>query len=194
MRAGDITWFSPNWYQTHQLENQTTDFCCTIQGFQYADDDDVHYPYMEYKGASNSKHNFLPVSDFVFAEMREALLAEYEAAVGPPANLPVPTLSEAPAQSPLVAAPNRSCAASPAPSGSIAPSFTDLSGTPTCTDKTKVACSPVVTIAKKPRLNSALPDYGAFPDALSPGTCGQPLASDGGPNALSRDTDILTEL
>ena len=49
LNKGDITWFSPNWFQTHQLENTTQDFCCTVQGFQYADDDDVHWPYMQFK-------------------------------------------------------------------------------------------------------------------------------------------------
>lgn len=33
----------------HQLENHTGDFCCTVQGFQYADDDDLHWPYMQFK-------------------------------------------------------------------------------------------------------------------------------------------------
>ncbi|BDA44750.1 hypothetical protein COCOBI_06-2280 [Coccomyxa sp. Obi] len=80
LTKGDITWFSPNWYQTHQLENHTGDFCCTVQGFQYADDDDLHWPYMQFKGPSGRLHNFLPVSDFDFCEMREALLAEYAAA------------------------------------------------------------------------------------------------------------------
>ena len=49
LTKGDLTWFSPNWFQTHQLENTTQDFCCTVQGFQYADDDDVHWPYMQFK-------------------------------------------------------------------------------------------------------------------------------------------------
>ena len=49
LRAGDITWFDPNWYQTHQLENHTADFCCTIQGFQYGEEDSIHWPYMQYK-------------------------------------------------------------------------------------------------------------------------------------------------
>ena len=49
LTKGDLTWFSPNWFQTHQLENSTPDFCCTVQGFQYADDDDVHWPYMQFK-------------------------------------------------------------------------------------------------------------------------------------------------
>ncbi len=49
LAKGDLTWFSPNWFQTHQLENATQDFCCTVQGFQYADDDDVHWPYMQFK-------------------------------------------------------------------------------------------------------------------------------------------------
>lgn len=33
----------------HQLENHTGDFCCTVQGFQYAADDDLHWPYMQFK-------------------------------------------------------------------------------------------------------------------------------------------------
>lgn len=49
LTRGDLTWFTPNWFQTHQLENSTQDFCCTVQGFQYADDDDVHWPYMQFK-------------------------------------------------------------------------------------------------------------------------------------------------
>ncbi len=49
LTKGDLTWFTPNWFQTHQLENSTQDFCCTVQGFQYADDDDVHWPYMQFK-------------------------------------------------------------------------------------------------------------------------------------------------
>ncbi|CAL8469514.1 g9055 [Coccomyxa elongata] len=80
LNKGDITWFSPNWYQTHQLENHTGDFCCTVQGFQYADDDDLHWPYMQFKGPSGRLLDFLPVSDFSFNDMREALLAEYAAA------------------------------------------------------------------------------------------------------------------
>ena len=79
LRAGDITWFDPNWYQTHQLENHTDDFCCTIQGFQYGEEDSIHWPYMQYKGAQERIHHFLPVSDFVFADMRAALVAEYSA-------------------------------------------------------------------------------------------------------------------
>ena len=49
LTKGDLTWFSPNWFQTHQLENSAGEFCCTVQGFQYADDDDVHWPYMQFK-------------------------------------------------------------------------------------------------------------------------------------------------
>ncbi|EIE21521.1 hypothetical protein COCSUDRAFT_56736 [Coccomyxa subellipsoidea C-169] len=88
LTKGDVTWFSPNWYQTHQLENHTGDFCCTVQGFQYADDDDLHWPYMQFKGPSGRLLDFLPLSDFTFGEMREALLAEYAAATALP---PAPT-------------------------------------------------------------------------------------------------------
>ena len=34
---------------------------------------------MQYKGAQERIHHFLPVSDFVFADMRAALVAEYSA-------------------------------------------------------------------------------------------------------------------
>ncbi|CAK0784442.1 hypothetical protein CVIRNUC_007646 [Coccomyxa viridis] len=81
LNKGDITWFSPNWFQTHQLENTTQDFCCTVQGFQYADDDDVHWPYMQFKAPSGKLDHFLPISDFTFSSMREALLAEYSSAL-----------------------------------------------------------------------------------------------------------------
>lgn len=33
----------------HQLENTSCDFACSINGFQYGDQDNVHWPYMAYK-------------------------------------------------------------------------------------------------------------------------------------------------
>ena len=97
LHEGQLTWFSPNWYQTvralrlrvvvvlsdrtcidsstasmaaagllvsihhlhgvswwcmhvqHQLENSSDDFCCSINGFQYGEDDDVCWPFMSFK-------------------------------------------------------------------------------------------------------------------------------------------------
>lgn len=34
----------------HQLENcSNTDFCCSINGFQYGQEDNVHWPFMRFK-------------------------------------------------------------------------------------------------------------------------------------------------
>ena len=34
VKAGDTTWISPNWFQTHQLWNSTSDYCATVQCYQ----------------------------------------------------------------------------------------------------------------------------------------------------------------
>lgn len=80
LEQGQLTWFSPNWYQTHQLENcSNTDFCCSINGFQYGQEDNVHWPFMRFKGAAvGDVHDFEPVCDFDFTELRDALLEEYQ--------------------------------------------------------------------------------------------------------------------
>ena len=31
VKAGDVTWISPNWFQTHKLWNNTDDYCATVQ-------------------------------------------------------------------------------------------------------------------------------------------------------------------
>ncbi|KAK9831309.1 hypothetical protein WJX81_000976 [Elliptochloris bilobata] len=105
LRSGDMTWFDPNWYQTHQLENHTDDFCCTIQGFQYGEEDSIHWPYMQYKGAQERIHHFLPVSDFVFADMRAALVAEYSAHLAAGSD-PNPNPAIQPAAATTAAAPS----------------------------------------------------------------------------------------
>ncbi|KAK9805001.1 hypothetical protein WJX73_010927 [Symbiochloris irregularis] len=77
LQEGQLTWFSPNWYQTHQLDNQTDDFCCTLNGFQYGQDDGVCWPFMTCKGQQpGDVHEFEAVSDFEFSELRVQLLEE----------------------------------------------------------------------------------------------------------------------
>jgi len=76
---GDVTWISPNWYQTHRLINDTSgDYCVTIQCYQYGDDDDRHWSYFDYVSEKNQIECFLPDSDFHFITLREKLLEEYK--------------------------------------------------------------------------------------------------------------------
>jgi len=57
---GDVTWISPNWYQTHQLINNTSeDYCATIQCYQYGNENDQHWPYFDYVSDQNHIEDFL---------------------------------------------------------------------------------------------------------------------------------------
>ena len=77
---GDVTWISPNWYQTHQLKNDTSgDYCATIQCYQYGNENDQHWPYFDYVSDQDQIEDFLPNSDFNFIQLREDLLKEYSA-------------------------------------------------------------------------------------------------------------------
>jgi len=77
---GDVTWISPNWYQTHQLKNESSeDYCATIQCYQYGDKNDQHWPYFDFISDQNQIEDFLPDTDFDFIPMREKLLEEYSA-------------------------------------------------------------------------------------------------------------------
>jgi hypothetical protein len=75
---GDVTWISPNWYQTHKLWNYTNDYCATIQCYMFGSDDTVQWPYFDYIASTNAIDEFLPNSDVTFGEMREKVLAEYK--------------------------------------------------------------------------------------------------------------------
>ena len=77
---GDITWMSPNWFQTHKLANESGDqFCATIQCYKYGNEDEVQWPFFNYLDGE-SVEDFLPNSDFDFKKLREDLLKEYNAA------------------------------------------------------------------------------------------------------------------
>lgn len=74
---GDVTWISPNWFQTHKLTNESDQlFCATIQCYKYGFDDELMWPYFDYLEGKTVKE-FLPDSDFEFTQMREALIQEY---------------------------------------------------------------------------------------------------------------------
>ena len=78
VKQGDVTWISPNWYQTHKLWNNTSDYCITIQCYQYGDNDHHHWPYFSYISSKGTSEEFLPTSDFTFREMRAQVLKEYQ--------------------------------------------------------------------------------------------------------------------
>lgn len=78
VKAGDITWISPNWFQTHQLWNYTDDYAATVQCYQYGTNDFTHWPYFDYVAGTDVIHEFLPDSDYTFHEMRSIVLKEYE--------------------------------------------------------------------------------------------------------------------
>ena len=77
-KKGDVTWLSPNWYQTHKLSNLSNEFCATIQSYKYGPEDYLNWPYFDYlDGKEEGVHEFYPHSDFDFLEMRKDLLREY---------------------------------------------------------------------------------------------------------------------
>ena len=84
VKAGDVTWLTPNWYATHKLKNDTKDFCATIQCYAYSKEDKEHWPYFEYLAdddGPNGGHftsKFLPNSDYTFRELHDTVIAEYK--------------------------------------------------------------------------------------------------------------------
>ena len=77
-QKGDITWMDRNWYQTHKLHNKTGDYCATIQCYNYASDDSIHWPYFEYVKCGTYRNQFLPNSDFKFTKMRNKVMQELQ--------------------------------------------------------------------------------------------------------------------
>jgi hypothetical protein len=74
----DVTWIDRNWYQTHQLQNVSDDYCATIQCYKYDSGDTTHWPYFDYISANKTIAEFIPNSDFEFHEMRNQVMAEYK--------------------------------------------------------------------------------------------------------------------
>lgn len=76
---GDVTWISPNWYQTHKLTNESKErFCATFQCYKYGQDDELMWPYFDYLDDKTVKE-FLPLSDFQsFKKLKEDLFKEYQ--------------------------------------------------------------------------------------------------------------------
>lgn len=81
VKKGDITWISPNWFQTHQLLNNTNDFCATVQCYQYGANDFTHWPYFDYVASTEVIDEFLPEGDYSFHEMHEIVMKEFKASM-----------------------------------------------------------------------------------------------------------------
>lgn len=77
VKKGDVTWISPNWYQTHKLWNNTNDYCVTVQCYKYGKNDDINWPYFDYLKSTDIIGEFTPDSDFSFTEMYNRVMKEY---------------------------------------------------------------------------------------------------------------------
>lgn len=78
VNAGDITWLSPNWFQTHQLWNNSEDYCATVQCYKYGSNDFTHWPYFDYVEDTEKICEFLPDSDYTFHEMQAMVMEEFQ--------------------------------------------------------------------------------------------------------------------
>jgi hypothetical protein len=80
---GDVTWITPEMYQTHQLENPRNDtMCATIQSYRYLDRDDQHYEFFDWLPPPGSDkgeklQHFDPDSDFEYLQLLRIVRQEY---------------------------------------------------------------------------------------------------------------------
>ncbi len=75
---GQVTWMSRNWYQTHQLQNLSNDYCATLQCYQYESEDVDHWPHFDYKSSMGTVAEFLPNTDITYSIMKEKVCEEYK--------------------------------------------------------------------------------------------------------------------
>merc|ERR1712045_21753 len=75
---GQVMWMSPDWYQTHQLCNTSTDFCATLNCYRYGEEDSVQWNQFDFvNAATGHMENFLPNTDFNYAKMWRIVLKEF---------------------------------------------------------------------------------------------------------------------
>jgi predicted metal-dependent enzyme (double-stranded beta helix superfamily) len=72
-----ITWISPTLNQTHQLKNQGTNTCVTIQCYMYDQDDDSHYDYFDYLDDNGVRQQYEPDSDMDFIQFKKLMKKEW---------------------------------------------------------------------------------------------------------------------
>lgn len=79
--AGEVTWLTPEMYQTHQLKNPRPDTACiTIQSYRYLDRDDVHHEFFDYLAPSGGDRRFFePDSDIDYLELVRRVREEHAA-------------------------------------------------------------------------------------------------------------------
>jgi hypothetical protein len=73
----DITWLSPELNQIHQLRNNTSDVCITIQCYMYGLDNEKHYDYFDYLDDDKKIVQYEPDSDMNFVEFKERMKKEW---------------------------------------------------------------------------------------------------------------------
>jgi len=78
----DVTWMSPEWYQTHQLRNVSQEYCATVQCYRYDDNDEIQWNQFDFVKEEGEVGNFFPNTDFTFGQMRDDVYAEYNAKFG----------------------------------------------------------------------------------------------------------------
>jgi hypothetical protein len=74
----DITWLSPELNQIHQLRNNTSDVCITIQCYMYGLDNEKHYDYFDYIDDDKKIVQYEPDSDMNFVEFKERMKKEWD--------------------------------------------------------------------------------------------------------------------
>lgn len=77
IEKGDITWISQTLNQTHQLSNNGSKTCVTIQCYMYQEDDPLHYDYFDYLDTSGNKMQYTPDSDCDFLEFKKIIKHGY---------------------------------------------------------------------------------------------------------------------
>jgi len=94
--AGQVTWLSPDYYQTHQLLNPAPEgsMCATLQCYRYPDTDREHYEYFDYLTQCNETKQFYPNSDMDFLEFKEKIKKEWDQAMTPRAGAANPGARE----------------------------------------------------------------------------------------------------
>ena len=76
-QKGDVTWISPSLNQVHQLENQDSKTCITIQCYMYETDDNRHYDYFDYLDQDQKVQQFEPNSDMEFLTFKDTIRTEW---------------------------------------------------------------------------------------------------------------------
>ncbi|KAM7183531.1 RmlC-like cupin domain containing protein [Naviculisporaceae sp. PSN 640] len=80
LHKGAVTWLSPENYQIHQLQNQSTQsVCCTIQCYRYERTDHIHLDTFHWRDDQGEVQKFDPNSDMTFGEFRREMKAEWKA-------------------------------------------------------------------------------------------------------------------